>query len=66
MWDRKTSHEGLNISVKDEACRGPGRNIQPEGEIFLSHMDGLIMDYFSPIPRRNFSLESIVVILLTS
>jgi len=52
MWGRKISPEGLNISVRDEACQGPDRNIQLEVEIFLSHMDGLIMDYFSPIHRH--------------
>jgi len=64
MWYRKISPEELNTSVRDEVCRGPDRNIQPESEIFLFHMDGLMMGFFSPIARRNFSFQNIVVILL--
>ena len=37
---------GVGISTRDEACRVPGWNSDPEGEIYLSYMDWLMMDYF--------------------
>ena len=40
---------GVNIFVRDEACRVSDDIFIPEGEISLSHMDLVVMDYFSPI-----------------
>ena len=37
---------GVGISIRDEASLIPGRNSSPEGEISLSYMDWLMMDYF--------------------
>ena len=36
------------ISTRDETCRVPDGNSNPEDEIYLSYMDLLMMDYFSP------------------
>ena len=37
---------GVGIPTRDEAGLIPGRNFSPEGEISLSYMDWLMMDYF--------------------
>ena len=44
MYDMEISPEGRNFYQG----RVPDINSDPEGEIYLSFMDWLMMDYFSP------------------
>ena len=47
----------MNIFVRDEACQVPDQNIHPKGEISLSNMDILMMDYFSPITIQKHEIH---------
>ena len=51
------SHLRVGISTRDEACRVPGWNSYPKGEISLSCMDWLMMDSFSPFLGPAWSCE---------
>ena len=41
------SHPRVGISTREEACQVPCKNSNPKGEISLSYMNWLMMDYIS-------------------